>query len=204
MKEKEFFSFSSKLISSTFQAAPIGLKTDKNGVDDHLNLAKGRYRDIDFPVIFKQEYGKNLTDLLDTGHASLYLISDRMKTILEEKDLTGWQTFPIILYDKKGVEIRGYNGFSIIGHCAPIDYEKSEIIEKRRVPTGPICKFYKGEFIDIDKWDGKDFFSPDNSYDLIITKNAADVLKSNKITNLHLENLADKEIDVYDIRKSDS
>jgi hypothetical protein len=192
----DFFDFGSKLLSSTFQAGPVGLKEDENGVYDHLNLIKGKLKGIDFPVIFKQDYGKNLTDILDTGHAGLFLISDRMKKILEDSGLTGWQTFPIKLYDKKGSEILGYHGFSVIGHCGPISYEKSQIIEKRKVPTGPLCKFYKGEYIDLNIWDGTDFFTPDGTYETFITKKAADILTKNKITNMRLENLADKEIDI--------
>lgn len=192
MEMKRFFWLGSKLLSSTFQAAPVGLKEDENGISDHLNLIEGKYNGINFPVIFKQDYGKNLTDILDTGHAGLFLISDRMKKILEDSGLTGWQTFPIKLFDKKGSEVLGYHGFSVVGHCGPINYEKSEIIEKRRVPTGPLCKFYKGVFV--DNLDGMDFFIPDTTKFIFITKKAADILKENKITNMRLENLANMEM----------
>lgn len=196
---KDFFDFGSKLVSSTVQAHPIGLKDDENGKGSHLKLIKGDYKGIVFPVIFKQEYGKKLTDILDTGHASLFLISDRMKTILEENKLTGWKTFPIKLYDKKGKEITGYHGFSITGYCGPTNYEKSVIIEKKHVPTGPICQYYKG--LSIDKWDGTDFFTPEGTYETFITKKAADVLKKNKISNMYLKNLADIETDIYNVKK---
>jgi len=193
MKIKDFFSLSSKLSSSTVQAHPTDLNID------HLKLIKGDYTRIDFPVIFKQEYGNKLRDMLDTGLVGLFLISDRMKTILEENNLTGWKTFPIKIYDENGDEITGYHGFSIIGRSGPINYEKSEIIEKRLVPTGPISKYYKGIFI--DKWDEMDFFSPDKKYRTFITKKAADILKKSKLTNIRLENLAEKEIDVSNVKK---
>ena len=193
MEIRNFFDFSSKPLSSTLQAHPVGLKTDENGVSDHSKLIKGQFSGIDFPVIFKQEYGKKLTDILNTGAAGFFLISDRMKKILEENNLTGWKTFPIKLYDKKRNEIFGYHGFSTVGRCGPIDYEKAEIIEKRRVPAGPLCKFYKGLHVGLDEWDGNDFFIPDETYGTIITQRAADVLKINKITNMHLVNLADIE-----------
>ena len=197
LKMSIFFDFCIQYVSSAVQAHPIGLKNDENGMAGHLHLIKGEYKGIDIPVLFKQDYGKKLMDILGTGHASLYLISDRMKLILEKNNFTGWKTFPIKLYDKKGVEISGYHGFSITGHCASIDYKKSKVIEKRMVPTGPICKFYKG--ILIDKWDGTDFFSPVDTYDLFITHRAADVLKKNKITNVHLENLTEYETSVSNV-----
>jgi len=192
MEMKHLFWLDSKLLSSTFQAGPVGLNEDENGIYDHLNLIEGKYNGINFPVIFKHSYGKNLTDILDTGHASLFLISDRMKKILEDSGLTGWQTFPFKLYNKKGSEILGYYGFSVIGRCGPISYEKSEIIEKRRVPTGPLCKFYKGVFV--DNLDGMDFFIPDTTSFIFITEKAADVLTKNKVTNLRLEKLSDMEM----------
>jgi hypothetical protein len=193
-----FFYFGSKLVQSTFHAGSVGLAIDRAGVEIEWNLIKGKYEGVDFPVTFKQSCGKKMVDILDTGWPSLFLISDRMKAILEENELTGWKTFPIQVYDKKGAEIPSYYGFSITGHCAPIDYRKSEIIEKQWItPTGPMCKFYKGIFI--DKWDGTDFFSPEDTYDLFITRRAADILKKNKITNMQLENLTEYETRVSNV-----
>lgn len=199
MKARDFFSFDSKLLSSTFQARPVGLKNDKNGLPGYLNLIKGNLEGINFPVVFKQDSGKNLTDILDTGHGSLFLISDHMKNILEENNLTGWRTFPVKLYDKKRNEIFNYHGFSIIGRCSHTSYEKSEIIEKRLIAAGPICKYYKSVFI--EEWDGTDFFIPNKTRHIFITKKAADALINHKITNMLLENLADIETDVSTIQK---
>ena len=196
MKVTTFFNFDSKLISSTIQAHATELKTDENGTNNHWNLINGTYKGINFPVNFKQEYGKHLTDILDTGWPSLYLISDRMKEILEKNHLTGWKVFPINLYDKKNKEITGYHGFSTTGRCGPINYKKSTIIEKRLVPTGPIYKYYKGLHIELDQWDGSDFFIPEKTCAIIITQKAANVLKKNKITNIRLKNLADMEMDI--------
>lgn len=202
MKVPDFFDFRSKLVSSTCQAHSVGLKKGENGIDDHWNLIKGNYEGADFPVVFKQAYGKKLTDILDTGWPSLYLISDRIKTLLKENHLTGWQTFPIKLYDKEGREIFGYHGFSIVGKCSPTTYKNCEIIEKRMVPSGPLCKFYKGVLI--EDWDGTDFFTPEGSYEIFISKRAANTLQKNKISNMRLENLAECEMDIDNILKKDS
>lgn len=196
MEMKDFFSFGSKLLSSTLHARPIGLRPDKNGVNGHVNLIKGKYQEIEFPIVFKQDRGNILTDMLDTGHAGLYLISDRMKLVLEENHITGWKVFSIKLYDKKNNEIPGYYGFSTTGCCGPISYGKSEIIERRLVPEGPLCKCYKGLYLGLDQWDGSDVFIPDKTHGIFITQRAAEVLKKNKITNVRLENLAEIETDV--------
>lgn len=199
MEKDTFFNFGSKLVASTVQAHAVGLKTDEDGVNDRWKLIKGDYTKINFPITFKQEYGEDLTDILDTGWPSFLLISDRMKTILEKGFLTGWKTFPIKLYDKSGKEISGYYGLSITGKCAPINYANSQTIEKRLVPAGPICKFYKGIFI--EKWDKDDFFAPEGSYTLFATKKAADILKRHKISNMRLEDVCDMEIDIDDVKK---
>ena len=192
MEMKDFFDFGSELTLSTVHAPPINLN-----ISDRLKLIKGDYTNIEFPIIFKQDFGKKLTDILSTEFSGFYLISDRMKIILEETELTGWKPFPIILYDKKGNEIPKYHGFSTTGKSGPISYDNCEIIEKRYVPNGPICKFYKGLFI--DKWDGSDFFMPEETCGTFVTKKAADVLREHKISNLRLENLTDRETSVSSI-----
>jgi hypothetical protein len=188
MESKNLFSFSSKMVLSNFRAGPIDLTTS------HINLIEGHYPEINFPVVFKHDDGKKLCDILDTGYASLFLISDRLKAILEENKLTGWKVYPIKLYDKKNNEIFGYSGFSITGRCSPPSYAESEIIEKQYVPTGPICKLYKG--MTINNCDGSDFFLPEGRLLIIINKKTAEILKKNKITNIDLENLAEYETNV--------
>ncbi len=188
MKMKDFFSFGSTFVSTTVQAHPIDINLDD------LKLTKGDYQGMDFPIIFKQKYGNKLRDILDTGCVSLYLISERMKQLLEEHQLTGWKVFPILLYDKKGKEIAGYHGFSITGQSGATSYKKSEIIEFRRVPHGSLCRYYKG--VSIDNWDGSDFFIPGEARHTFMTKRAADILKANKISNLSMKNLAKREVNV--------
>ena len=202
MDKNMFFNFGSKLLSSTIQAHAVGIKRGENEANEHWKLIKGNYTGIESPITFKQAYGKKLTDILDTGWPSLLLISSRMKGILESHNLTGWKTFPLKLYDKNEVEVSGYYGFSVTGKCASINYGKSEIIEKRLVPTGPICKFYKGISIDVDKWDKSDFFAPEGSFSLFVTQKAAEILKKNKITNLRLEAVTEIEIDVDDVKQT--
>ncbi len=195
MEMKDFFDFSSTLVSTTLLAR----LTDPN--IDRLKLIKGDYQGIDFPITFKQEDGNKLRDILDTGYPSLYLISERMKQLLEEHQLTGWKVFPILLYDKKGKEIAGYHGFSITGQSGPISYKKSEIIERRHVPDGPFYTYYKG--VTIDNWDGSDFFTPKRTYETCVTRKAADILKANKISNLRLKNFTESEINVRYVREDE-
>lgn len=195
MNINEYYMFSSKLSSNTVQvhALDMSSKEDSNGLFDQHRLIQGVYDGISFPVVFKQEYGKKLEDILDTGWVNLYLISDRMKTVLEKNALTGWKVFAVQVTDRKGGEIQGYYGLSITGRCGKIDYSKSEIIKKRLVPYAPLGTYYKGLHVGLDKWDGSDFFLPEKYFGTIITGRVAEILKKNKITNIRLENLTEIE-----------
>jgi hypothetical protein len=195
MNIKEYYTFSSKLSSTTVQVHALGLssKEDESGLFDQHRLIQGVYDGISFPVIFKQEYGKKLEDVLDTGWVNLYLISDRMKTVLEENALTGWKIFVVQVMDRKGREIQGYHGLSITGRCGKIDYGKSEIIKKRLVPDTPLSKYYRGLHVGLDEWDDSDFFLPEKYFGTIITSRAVEVLKKNKITNIRFDNLTEIE-----------
>lgn len=195
MDIKNFYTFGSKSCSSTFQAHPVGLsnKRDEMGLFDEHKLIQGKYGGIELPVTFKQEMGKKLKDILDTGHAGLYLVSDRLKTVLDENDLTGWNTFPVKVLDDKENVIEGYHGFSCTGVCGEISYNKCDIIEKRLVPNGPLSKYYKGLYPDLDKWDSSDFFLPRKNFGIIITKKAMDAIKKNELTNVAFKNLSEIE-----------
>ena len=195
MNKETFYTFSSKLSSSTIQAHPINLsvKEDSFGHFDQHKLTQGFYNGISLPVIFKQEYGKKAEDVLDTGWVGLFLISNNLRDVLVENGFTGWKTFAVKLLDKYGNEIQGYFGLSITGRCGKIDYTKAEIIEKRIVPNGPLGKYYKGLPVGMDEWDGSDFFLPNNNYGILVKGKVAVALKKSKITNLRFENIADIE-----------
>jgi hypothetical protein len=200
MDISNFYVLSEKLSGATLQAHPVGLNIKEDGNEDIIRLLIGDYEDIEFPIIFKQKYGKRLDDIIRTGTAILFLISNKMKAILEENNLSGWRAFTSKVLDKKGQEIQGYHGLSITGRCGRIDYNKSEIIEKRLVPNGPLGKYYKGLHVGLDEWDGSDFFLPEKYFGIIITSKAAEVLKKNNLTNIKLKNLAEIEISEFDVQ----
>lgn len=195
MSKEKFYTFSSKLSSSTIQAQPINLNdiVDSSGLSDPHRLIQGLYGGIQLPVIFKKKYGRKLEDVLDTGWSGLFLISKKFKEVLVENELTGWNTFDVKLLDKDNQELQGFYGLSITGRCGRIDYSKSEIIEKRLVPNGPLGKYYKGLPIGLDQWDGSDFFLPHDNFGTIVTSRAVDVLKKGKVTNIRFENISEIE-----------
>lgn len=203
MEGRNFFSFRSKLSNTNalFFAVELDLKPDPSGVKetDHSRLIEGQYKGITFPVFFKQERQGKFADILDTGWPKLYLISEKLKKDLENNKLTGWQIFSIQLHDLKGNEVLGYYGLSIVGRSGRTNYDRSEILEKRWIPHGPLVQYYKG--VSFDRWDGSDFFIPDKTHHIFITEKAAKILKKNQISNLILTNISDLEMDVDAVKK---
>ncbi len=200
MEINKFYTLSSKLTPSTFQAHPKGLKKENEryrGSSDSHCLIRGLYDGIEFPIIFEQKYGKKLLDIIDTGYASLYLISGRFKELLETNEFTGWKVYNVEVFDKLGKQIFGYYGLSVIGKCGPIDYSKSQIIKKQLVPNGKFSEYYKGKYIGLDTWDKSSLFLPEDNNGIIVTEEVSKVIKRNKLSNVSLKNLADYEIATY-------
>lgn len=196
MNMNDFYYFRSLHLRSSFQVTAIKLGLDMKDSSFHSSLIKSKYEGINFPVIYKQKSKGKFTDILNTGWISLYLISDKLKMLLEENCFTGWKTYPIILKDKEENQIKGYHGFSITGKAGCISYTNSPIIEKRLIESGPVVKLYKGAHVDLNEWSGCDFFVPEGTIGIVITRKVAEALERNKITNLSLDNLAEVEMSV--------
>jgi hypothetical protein len=189
-----FFQFDSNMSSPKYHAYLVGHYVKCMGLRPSNRLLSGVYAGFTFPLEFKHEKKHKPLDILDTGTATLYLISNKMKITLEENKLTGWKTFPIKLQDKKGNEITGYYGFSITGRCGPINYRNSVIFNKQHFEGGPFGKYYRGYQFDLDQWDRSDFFISKYNFGIIITERAKNALNQNKITNIKLTNIIDVEL----------
>jgi hypothetical protein len=161
---------------------------------DFLNLLQGEFGNVEFPLIYKQYHGTLFTDFLQTGTAVFYLISQKMKAVLEKNNLTGWKVFPVTILDSEDKEIKGYYGFSITGRAGSIDFTQSEIFNKNLVPNGPKLKYYKGFQISSDQWDGSDFFLSKNYYGIMVSQKAALVLQKNEITNIVPQDISEFEM----------
>lgn len=206
MITRDFFEYGSSLVSSTIQVDIINLDELSPGNSRYRfvadKLLKGHYTDITFPVAYKHDRGRKWEDMLDTGYPPLQLISNKMKTVLEENELTGWKTYPIRIFKKRGEEIFGYHGFSVTGRSGPTRYDQATIIEKPFYKGGEVHKHYKGLYIDLHEWDKTDFFIPAVRNCILVTKKAAEALQKYKFTNVELINLADYTRDICSLKSS--
>lgn len=185
------YHFSSKGYLTTVAVTPDyfenAIKKDLHGPDSGRDIHhqmlymeyKGRKRYppyVDFPVVYRQFDGNKLRDMLDMRFdGRCFLISDRLRSLLTDNGITGWESFPIVLYDKKGNEIPGYNGFTVIGSGGkllrlPHPKEENEYFV---MPEYNIWNYRD--------WDGSDFFRIKPNYNLLVTQRVKDLLVSNRI-----------------------
>ena len=152
---EKFYTLHSRNYLTTFSAWP---EMWKNAIDNHLcgfhsgrelfdQLAFGDHYPeyIQFPIVFHQEEGKRMRDVLDMRSVGFFVISDRMKDVLEENGFTGWKTYPIQLYDKKKNLISGYSGFTVTGKGGRVYYPLNEA-------WNPVLGWNPAS------WEGSDFF----------------------------------------------
>lgn len=185
---EKFYTLHSRNYLTTFSAWP---ELWKNAIDNHLcgfhsgrelfdQLAFGDHYPeyIQFPIVFHQEEGKRMRDVLDMRSVGFFVISDRMKDVLEESGFTGWKTYPIQLYDKKKNLISGYSGFTVTGKGGRVYYPLIEA-------WNPVLGWNPAS------WDGSDFFHFENTRHILITERVMKVLSKHKIDAIDMDPLED-------------
>ena len=192
-----FYKFGSEGYLTTFFVSPDlfenaienNLFGPESGREIHHQLLygddSGSYpKYIEFPVVYRHEEGKKMRDMLDMrfdGHC--FLISDRMKLLMEDNGITGWKSYPVLVYDKKGNEIKGYHGFTVTGRGGEMRF----LMPPNQIPYGESSHYCQWEQ---DQWDGSDIFRIRPNY-LIVTKRTMLLFKENKITSPHFYPLSE-------------
>jgi hypothetical protein len=185
--EQEFFEVSSMLVSRNVMARPDGRVYTSRLID-------GTHPTDSTPIVFRQTDGERFCDLVDTGHVSLYLISSRVKAALNDNLCTGWQTFPVKLFDRHNSEIPGYSGLSILGKAGRIDVSDSSIIKRRLAENAPESVYYRGLMLSADSWDGSDLFLPENSLMILASKKCERVIRDGAFSNVRLTSINKIEV----------
>ena len=142
------------------------------------------YPGLDFPVRFYEHAdlcNKKKRDFLCNDIGDPMLITDGFKAKLEAHQITGWQTYPIVLIDRHGQAITTpkYHGFSVVGRCGPRDME--EIMQKEEEKGG----WRTGISLDPATWDGSDIFlEKDIWFHTFISKRAAKVFAKQNVFDI--------------------
>jgi hypothetical protein len=189
------------IFQTPFSSVSVSVAGQSIDFDICIKLLYGETKGVKLPITLYQKKGRRWTDVLDPISVSLHVVSERFIKLLELNKVRGWKTFPVKILDKKGNEILGYHGFSIIGKCGAPDYTKSEVYEKQIAPNGSINKYYKGLHLDFDKWDGSDFFIPEGTILIVVTQKVKDIIERNKLGNIYFQSLAENETVDYALPK---
>lgn len=138
--------------------------------------------------------GVTLRDLVCTGYAGMYVLSDRVIDILHAGRFTGWTTYPVEVYGKSGERIDGYHGFAVTGRCGRVLWSKGK--KERRpapVPGGQAYDVWVGMYFAERSWDGSDIFMPKATTYAIVVEAVMQALTRAKVTNIKFTRLTEFE-----------
>ena len=143
-------------------------------VDKH-QLLHGEYQPL-APLEATIDQESRIFDIIETGSANLYAISDRFRQVLSQLRLTGWAALPVNVR-------RGQLGVPLwllaaTGRCGPVYGSDG-------VPRPGLDRL--GQYLDPLEWDGSDILCPENRTAVFVTGPAAELLLAAKLTNLHFE-----------------
>ena len=131
-------------------------------------------------------------DIIRTTIAPPVIVSDRVIEILEAGKFSGWKTYPVELYRKDDISIRGYHGLAVCGRCGPIDDSRSVKFDK--IMPGGVFAWWRGLYFDPATWDGSDLFMPAGNIGWIFVVDAVKrALKEAKVKNVRFTPLDDVE-----------
>ena len=149
----------------------------------------------EFPIVFRQSktFGSKIHEINPSDGVCYPIVSDRVISILENNGITGWKTYPIILYDKHGNRLDGYNGFYVdVMKGMGLDFEPPQ---DRCDKTTEDWKWIvtKRGWLDITNWDGRDFTRA--GWGIIVTERVVNLFKKEKVTGIRFMKYSKK----YDI-----
>ncbi len=190
----ELFELSDPLASRPLR---LNLKSHSEGLSsrDAWNLATGQLVP-DLPIELGGYRGSQITDFLWSGLMGIVCVSNRVVQLLTEHRITGWQTYPVRVFDRRAVEVPGYAGLSITGSQCNRDRSRSHIIEKP-APTarGVGYQVYRGLYFDESQWDKCDMFWIRDTA-IVVTAKVRQLMQSVGASNVRFARLTDVEIDV--------
>ena len=150
-----------------------------NNLIDYGDLSR-----YEFPIVFRQSktFGSKIHEINPSDGVYYPIVSDRVISILEDNGITGWKTYPIILYDKHGNRLDGYNGFYVdVMKGMGLDFEPPQ---DRCDKTTEDWKWIvtKRGWLDITNWDGRDFTRAERA--TIVTERVVNLFKKEKVTGI--------------------
>lgn len=182
---------------------PISTKSYRGNIEDEKGdfgkLLRGEYHP-DSLVITHLEGGKESGDLIWNHVNDPFCISEKVKDLLIENDVSGVKFIPTIVKNKnKKQNSTQYYTVIISGRVDNIDYLNSDIKFIKQNGWVKESAHFIGKKFDVESWDSTDFFmeradSEGNSNcHIYVSKKVVDLLKKYKVRNILFEKLSDYE-----------
>lgn len=145
------------------------------------------------PLHFRRNEGNQPMDFLWTSYPPLRCVSNRVVSILEANEFTGWSTYPVTVYDNANQRLPDYHGFAITGSGGSFQSELSKKVTLEH-PWGGTAEVYKGFFFGPTEWDGTDVFLVDGK--IIVKARVQQVFMEAEVSNVKFTPLVEVEVPV--------
>lgn len=182
----------------TYEKKYVALSLDNSNWDRCCRLILGKETDV-FDIYFRQISGKTFSDVLNPASVGLFVVSERLISVLKSGDFSGWNALPIKLFDKNGAMLSGYFCLSVTGRSGPLSFENSQIFKKRYMENAPEVQVFKGVRIEADSCGGCDIFVPEGTLHIVVSGKLAEVLRKSCLTNLSLLDFEEYEYPKEDL-----
>ncbi len=198
MVEIKDFDYYSKFYLVRDPASKKSYRGNIKGNDGKFGkLLRGEYR-TGHMEISHLEGGKEPNDLFWSHVNDPFCISEWVKNVLIEHNVTGLEFIPTVVRNKSN-ELSSTNFYAVIitGRVDKIDFLNSEIKIMKMHSTVKESAYFIGSRFDVNSWDSSDFFmeriDDDGKWSchIFVTQKVVDLFKKNKIANILFENLAD-------------
>lgn len=181
-----FYTLDDPLSNSAFRGDPSGGATYR----ELEEAMRGHGRPSGVPLI-KHSMGRKLCDFIWVSLVPI--IHERVVDLLTLGGVTGWDTYPVRVFDRQGQPAPGYHGLIITGLCESIfvDPERAEVVYQD-LPGGRF-PYYKGLTVTTDSWDGSDIFrAADRKTDhVVVTTKVEALFASAGVTNVALRPISE-------------
>ncbi|MCK6501993.1 hypothetical protein L6R53_01075 [Myxococcota bacterium] len=144
------------------------------------------------PIVFDHSGGSRAVDFIHGSTVALGFMSPRMIEVLRSHGFTGWQTWPAEVHGKDGVLLPGYQGLAVTGRCGGKDFSR---LTREDVIRPRVMVRYRATVFDLERWNGHDFFAPDGTLFIFVTRRVRDALLRARLKGLELTPLTELWLD---------
>jgi hypothetical protein len=125
-----------------------------------------------------------------------FYLKQAVVSLLEDRGLTGWSSYPVMVIDEAGREYPDYAGLVVRGRCGRVSNRHSTAFKKQALRGNSASTWWRGISFDPSTWDGSDLFMPDaNQGHILCTEPTRSAFIDAGVTQLDFEPMDEVELD---------